>query len=272
MMKYLQRKYPFPRRNMNSIILISIGITLILFIFQPFNFNLYKGNKAVASLGFGAITFACLYVSNYIIKERIAQNLKKWILLSEIIYIWGLILTISILNYIYFSTVLMDLSFNIVILLYMICYTFLIGIIPATVLILINYNIFLRSQLNSFIDTQKGDDDLEFTITNQLTREKDLNIKLSEFVFAEADKNNVKIYYLSANELKCKSIKSTITSVHEELNHCNLFRCHRSFIVNLSKIESAKGNSNGYMVKLHPYKNPIPVSRKYVGEFKSFIY
>jgi DNA-binding LytR/AlgR family response regulator len=130
----------------------------------------------------------------------------------------------------------------------------------------------LNGELNSLIDRKKEEDDLDITISNQLTREKDLKIKLSEFIFAEADKNNVEVYYLYGEELRCKSIRTTITSVQEELNHSNLFRCHRSFIVNLSKIESAKGNSNGYLIKLKHYKKELPISRKYVTDFKSFIY
>jgi hypothetical protein len=268
----LQRKYPFVKHKIDSRRRISIAVSLIVYILQPFSFDLYQGNKIVASLGFGVITFICLYIFNYVIKKRIAKTLKKWTILSEILYILGLILTITILNYIYFSIVLMNFSFNVIILLYVIYYTFLIGLIPSVVLILIKYNRFLYGELNSLVDRKKEEDDLDITISNQLTREKDLKIKLSEFIFAEADRNNVKVYYLYGKELRCKSIRATITSAQEELNHSNLFRSHRSFIVNLSKIESAKGNSNGYLIKLKHYKKELPVLRKYVTDFKSFIY
>lgn len=271
-MRYLQRKYPFVKHKVDSIILISLAVSFILYIFQPFGFDLYQGNKVGASMGFGVITFLCLYLFNYVIKKRIAKTLRKWTILSEILYILGLILTITVLNYIYFSVVLMNLSFSIIILLYVIYYTFFIGLIPSIILILIKYNRFLNDELHSLIDKKDEYNDLDITITNQLTREKDLNIKLNDFIFAEANKNNVEVYYLHGEELKSKTIRSTISFVEEELNYPNLFRCHRSFIVNLSKIESAKGNSNGYQIKLKHFKKELPVSRKYVADFKSFIF
>lgn len=270
--KYLRRKYPFVKHKIDSIILISIGISLLLYIFQPFSFDLYSGNKVAASFGFGVVTFFCLYIFNYFIKKKIAENLKKWTILSEILYIFSLILTITILNYLYFSLILMNSSFNLTILLYVTYFTFLIGLIPSVVLILIKYNRYLHSEINSLIDRKKDMEDFDITITNQLTRERDLKIKLNEFVFAESDKNNVKIYYLQENELKSQTIRATISSVQEELNYDNLFRCHRSFIINLGKIESAKGNSNGYRIKLKHYKKELPVSRKYVNDFRSYIY
>lgn len=270
-MRYLLRKFPFVKDKIGSIVLISISVSLMLYIFQPFSFNLYSGNKPGVSLGFGAVTFAGMYLFNYAFKKRVTKTIKKWTILSEIVSVLGLILTIAILNYIYFSIVLMDFSFNLIVLLYVVYYTFFIGLIPSIVSVLIKYNRFLNGKLNSLIDN-KDDDDFYMTITNELTKEKDLKIKLSEFLFAEADRNNVEVHYLQDEELKSKSIRTTITTVQDELNHPNLFRCHRSFIINLTKIESAKGNSNGYSIKLKHYKKELPISRKYVAAFRSFIY
>lgn len=242
---------------------------MILYIFQPFGFDLYQGNKVGASLGFGIVTFLCLFLFNYAIKKKISRMLKKWTILSEILYIVGLILSITILNYVYFSMVLMDLSFNPAILLYVLYFTFFIGLIPASILILIKYNRFLNGQLNSLVDKN---DELDLVIINRLVKGENLKIKIADFIFAEADKNNVTICYLEGEGLKIKSIRATISQVQDDLNRPNLFRCHRSYIINLNKIESAKGNSNGYQIKLKYCKKEIPVSRTHVDEFKSYIY
>lgn len=270
--RYLERKYPFVKHKIDSILLISIGISMILYIFQPFSFDLYQGNKIGASFGFGFMTFIGLFVFNYAIKKKIVKTLKKWTILNEILYIIGLILFITILNYVYFSIVLMDFSFNIIILLYVSYFTFFIGSIPAIILVLIKYNRFLNGQLNSLVDKKDENYELDLTIINHSTKEKDLKIKFNNFIFAEADKNNVTVCYLEGEELKNKNIRATISQVQDDLNHPNLFRCHRSYIVNLNKIESAKGNSNGYQIKLKHYRKELPVSRKYVDEFKSYIY
>jgi DNA-binding LytR/AlgR family response regulator len=67
-------------------------------------------------------------------------------------------------------------------------------------------------------------------------------------------------------------IHTTLTAVIEELkDYGNIFQCHRSFVVNVNNITSAKGNSNGYQLKLGSCANIIPVSRSYVPRLKSFI-
>ena len=51
----------------------------------------------------------------------------------------------------------------------------------------------------------------------------------------------------------------------------NVFQCHRSFVVNLNNITSAKGNSNGYVLELGGGLASVPVSRSFVPKLKSFI-
>lgn len=51
----------------------------------------------------------------------------------------------------------------------------------------------------------------------------------------------------------------------------NVFQCHRSFIVNLNNISSARGNSNGYTLELGDGLATVPVSRSFVPKLKSFI-
>ena len=59
---------------------------------------------------------------------------------------------------------------------------------------------------------------------------------------------------------------------YEELKaYENIFQCHRSFVVNVNNITSAKGNSNGYQLRLGNSYTTIPVSRQYVPQLKAFI-
>jgi DNA-binding LytR/AlgR family response regulator len=67
-------------------------------------------------------------------------------------------------------------------------------------------------------------------------------------------------------------VHTTLTAVIEELkDYENIFQCHRSFVVNVNNITSAKGNSNGYQLRLGNCPLSIPVSRSYVPQLKSFI-
>ena len=59
--------------------------------------------------------------------------------------------------------------------------------------------------------------------------------------------------------------------VDELREYQNIFQCHRSFVVNVNNITQAKGNSNGYQLRLGTCTTIIPVSRSYVPQLKSFI-
>ncbi|MCL1937423.1 MAG: LytTR family transcriptional regulator [Candidatus Azobacteroides sp.] len=271
-MIYLQRKYPLVRHKLSTIALIGLGVALILYIFQPFGFNHYEGNKWAVALGFGLVTFACNSFFNYAVQKTVTGAVKKWTILYEILSIVCLLCFIAIFNFVYFSVIFTGLSFNRTLLLRVIYYTFILGLIPVIIMVLIEYNVYLNRKLSSLIDIKTEGENRDVTLSNHLIREKDLQIKLDDFLFAEVKKNDVLIYYLCGNEVKTKTLRSTITRIHDELNDPNVFRCHRSFIVNLKKMQSAKGNSNGYQIYLSHYKKSIPVSRKYVDELKQFIY
>jgi len=72
--------------------------------------------------------------------------------------------------------------------------------------------------------------------------------------------------------VKREEIQTTFAAVLEDLSGFdNVFQCHRSFIINLNNISSAKGNSNGYILELGGGLVTVPVSRSFVPKLKSFI-
>jgi DNA-binding LytR/AlgR family response regulator len=67
-------------------------------------------------------------------------------------------------------------------------------------------------------------------------------------------------------------VHTTLSTVIDELkDYENIFQCHRSFVVNVNNITSARGNSNGYQLRLGKCPSSIPVSRQYVPKLKAFI-
>jgi len=58
----------------------------------------------------------------------------------------------------------------------------------------------------------------------------------------------------------------------QEIGKPGIYRCHRSFLVNLSNIKTVTGNSNGFKIHFKNYNKHVPVSRSYTNEFKKLIY
>lgn len=270
-MIYINRKYPFVVLKIKSILSISTVLLLLMYILQPFGFDNYVGNKLLVSLGFGLIAFISVCFFNYVVKRVIPKYIKKWTLFFEFIYTAVLIFFITLMNFFYLSLIF-NVPLTFTVLIYAMYYTTILGLIPSAFLILFKYYKFLNTQLGALVDLPKEVENIIINITVNSVREKNLQIKLNDFLYAEAEKNNIQIYYYQDGKVVSKVIRSTLAILEEELKYPNIFRCHRSFIVNLNHMESAKGNSNGYQIILKGYDKPIQVSRKYVEELKSFIY
>ena len=61
MMSFLTRTYPFKQSShlLRDSILYGVIIWAVLYLLQPFGFNMYPGNKCLAAVLFGLITAGC---------------------------------------------------------------------------------------------------------------------------------------------------------------------------------------------------------------------
>jgi DNA-binding LytR/AlgR family response regulator len=110
------------------------------------------------------------------------------------------------------------------------------------------------------------------TIHDTRVRGNDVCIPINDLLYIEAQKNNVAVCFLKDGKPARAEIQATLAAVLEDLaDYSNVFQCHRSFIVNLNNISSAKGNSNGYTLELGDGVATVPVSRSYVPKLRSFI-
>ncbi len=253
--------YPVVKHNNCSVLVISIFITVFLYVLMPFGMDRYDGSRILFSLGFGLCSFIVLFFFNNVVKDRIIQ--QKWNIYSELLYIFFLLVTIAVFNYVYVSGVMFKFKFSLILLLKIAYYTFAFGIIPSAILFFVKYNKYLSSR----IPVSKDKEETFIEISNGLSNAKKVKIPIDEFIYAESQRNNVVVYYLHDGEPVSKSIRITITKVAENIKSTRLFRCHKSFIINPTMIESVKGNSNGYKVKMKNINTQIVVSRNYVKEF-----
>ena len=245
-MSLLQRKYPFDANGyrIRSSVLSAVIVFGLLYVMQPFGFNLYEGNKAAVAAGFGGITFACHALFSFAGAVESGRVVSRWA--------WRTRFCSLVPTFMYWTLVF--------------------GIIITAVHIAIQYNTALRKRLNELIDNSSEEQkDITVTIHDQSVRGKDIVIPINDFLYAEARKNNVAVYYVDNDSLVCTEIRSTLAAIMESMRYENIFQCHRSFLINTNNITSGHGNSNGYQLTLRNCTNIVPVSRTYVPKLKAFI-
>jgi len=273
-MSLLNRTYPFKQstRWLRDSIVYGAFIWAILYFLQPFGFSMYQGNKFLVAAIFGLVTFGCYALYGLAVVGPLNSRIKPWRIWHQASAILGLILFIAICNFLLFSLIF---SYPITLQLFLIFlyWTVIIGVIITALSIGIEYNRSLKERMESLLsNTSEEQKDIMITIHDNNVRGNDLMIPINSLLYIEAQKNNISVCYTKDGKPATIEVHTTLTAVIEELkDYQNIFQCHRSFVINVNNITSAKGNSNGYQLTLGPCTNTIPVSRSYVPQLKSFI-
>ena len=270
----LKRKYPFELNDhpvKEGLIAFAI-VFLILFLLQPFGISEYAGNKFLVSLAFGFVTFVCCLAMDYCIEVPLHEHVKTWRIWHQALTVFVEILIIGICNFL-IACILFQYPVERLACLEMVYFTIIIGLIYTALSTSLSYQKYMRKRLDALLEkTTQEQEGVSVTLHDHRVRGNDLSLSLNDLLYIEAQKNNVVVVYVSDGQVVRNEIQSTLASVLNDLkDYPNIFQCHRSFVVNLNSITSAKGNSNGYTLELGGGLATVPVSRSFVPKLKSFI-
>ena len=92
-----------------------------------------------------------------------------------------------------------------------------------------------------------------------------LSVQLEDLLYLEAADNYVLIHYLQRNKLQRFMVRNSMKNYEEQFNESNIIRCHRSYMVNLEKVEVIRKEKDGLPLELET-DPPISllVSKTYV--------
>ena len=273
-MSFLTRKYPFKQSEhwLRDSIIYGIVIWAILYLLQPFGFSLYTGNKCLVAAIFGLITSVCYAFYYWAVLRWLLLHVKPWRIWHDGCAVLGLILFIALCNFLMFSYIF-EIPITFSLFLAFLYWTLIIGVFITIVSIGIEYNRFLREKMEALLsNTTEEQKDICITIHDTNVRGNDLTIPINDLLYIEAQKNNISVCHIKDEKPVCVEVHTTLSAVIDELkDYENIFQCHRSFVVNVNNITSARGNSTGYQLRLGKCPSSIPVSRQYVPKLKAFI-
>jgi small-conductance mechanosensitive channel len=285
MLKFLNKPYPsviedgYLKPNVINLI-ICLVIIGILYVFKPSNaiiianidFNLLNSTL------FGLITFIISSIFSNILPRLFPKTFHyaSWTVKKEIIFVFVLVFTISIINFLfgwfYFFN---SLPFEFSSFFRAIYTTFIIGFIPIFLAISINL---LSSQKKSqegsvalnkkLIKPDNKANQKSITIKG-LGKYETLDVRISNLLFIESTGNYCDIYYLLNHQISKQTFRSPLKEIERKLiPHKQIYRSHRSFLINLNKVLVSSGNAQGYLLKLEGFDDKLlPVSRSKIESF-----
>ena len=91
------------------------------------------------------------------------------------------------------------------------------------------------------------------------------SIKQDNLYFIEADDNYIQVWYNDSNsEIRQYMLRCRLKTIEDSFSDSDLVRCHRKYIVNISKVNILKGEEKGYLLDMGIKDvDCIPVSKTY---------
>lgn len=281
MFRLFNQKYPSPNPGLKSILtalLFGLFIGLFLLFFEPFDINLSTyDHKVLVLLFYGLITAVVLFIFLFMFPLAIPKLFsdKHWRVKHQIVFYFTILFLIATLNGIY-TNYINSLSFSWSNYWWIINRTFVLGGIPITFLTLIDYKrrvAFNVTQANDILKTKKNFEKNLNNVVHQFStdlKNETISFNEDDFYYAMADGNYIDMYLSDENQIKKATHRVTLSSFEHQLKSSCLKRCHRSYLVNLKKVENISGNAQGLKLKIKRQTETIPVSRKYIPLVKQF--
>ena len=95
----------------------------------------------------------------------------------------------------------------------------------------------------------------------------DIKMNPNTIIYIVAADNYIKIFYIQNNLTQSLLVRGPLKNAEEKLSdQTRFFRCHRSYLVNLSFVRHISGNAQGYKLHLEGTEELIPVSRSLNNE------
>lgn len=264
-------------RKFYSITGISIFIFLFLFVFRPFGLSqLEIPSETNVLTGYVLVILLIILLLQFVLPFFISTvfNEERWKVYKEILYTLIIVLCIGIGIMMYsamlglFPVTLSSFTWFEII-------TMLVTLIPITLIVLLKQNYLFRKNVKEgFALTEKlyrktRISPFEQTLVLFTSEQQDDNLKVesADIYYITGADNFIEVHIKQQDQIKKVLLRSTLRNAQQSLKRfSNFYRCHRSYIINLDKVQSVSGNSQGFKLVLADTEKSIPVSRTLTRE------
>jgi hypothetical protein len=274
---------PFPpfvsgKKSLRTSLLLGLVVFAILFFIKPFGFDMMPVTKQVFfAVMYGLASFMVGFLFLVLLPAIFPQmfNGMHWTVGKEILFFCSLVACVSVAN-VGVNMWLQSIPFSFSMFTIMVWNTLLVAVVPITIGILVKQQVLLHKYQAeartieaglSEKPTKQFEDkpaiiEIPSTIISGDNQGEILELVPEDWLAAEANDNYTRIYFLKGSEAASVLFRCTLKKLEESLaGHPSCFRCHKSFLVNLARIEHIRGNAQGYRLHLPGLENTIPVSR-----------
>ncbi|MDX9905125.1 MAG: LytTR family DNA-binding domain-containing protein [Bacteroidales bacterium] len=281
MRKYFKQQYPYEENKWKIILPISIFILFFMPVFQPFGLSEFQSaHKLLVLTGYGLVTFIILIIDLILIPVVFPKvySEEKWTVFKEMLNFLLILFTIGLGNLVY-SHFYIGFRLTLQNILIFQLFTVAIGIIPVVAIVMIKQSYLNRKNaINADMITSglhhRPDAETQFSALKIFSEggKEELEILFDDLLFIKSEGNYISTGYIKKGKMVRSLIRNTMKYAEELLAPFPAaYKCHRSWIVNLDKIEKVSGNSQGLKLTLEGFEEPVPVARNMASDFRQIM-
>ncbi len=273
----LKEKYPFHMNFKNELTSFLKFTTLLMFLFYLIGF-FSKSQNILLFFGGFFLTLFLTFLFNFFLNQKIILlfiNPHNWCLWKELSkrLLFLLFYTFNSIWYINFS---LNINFSKVDFVQFLSISFIIGSVPILFKVFITKNKLLKTALSeAHLLQQKitsyqntvSKKEKKLVLTSNIVNET-FEINASDILFIQSSQNYITIHYLFNEKSKKHLLRISLVNAIKQINTTSVLQCHRSYVVNINRVEKITGNAQGLKLTMDD-GSIIPVSRSFVKTIKS---
>jgi len=259
--------YLTSRRN-NTIQIFFTAIFTFIFIeaYRPFGYDNWYGNIGNLKLLAGTAVVVLMGMVVIILSRIGMFVLNKTHEITLALYIWMIAVEILLLGGFYSALeifILHDQRSTFSILFNAVQNTSLILLIPYTLSILFFAWKDIKRKLEHMVQQFRDPAEVFIPIKDEKGVLR-LTLKSINILFLESNDNYVNVYYLDNEKTKTYLIRNSLKQLEKSLKEYPIYRCHRSYSVNIKNVKMVRKAKKGYELVINsPKEECIPISLSY---------
>lgn len=265
-------------------VVFGLFVFLFLFGFQPFQLNTYAGNLLALTAGYGVVCMLIMMVLNAVVPLFFTLFFieKKWNVGRHIFWTIVNVAFIGLANAFY-SQQMGIFSFNLAGIVRLELYTIALAVFPISAGILWNENRLshkfqasseqinkaMAARKESAISAVPAENDRNTIYIPSENKGEGFTVEPKNVLLVKAAENYAEVFWKVENQVKKKVVRASLKRLEEVFHaHPQVFRCHKSFMVNLEQVAKLSGNAQGFKLHFKAEVEPVPVSRQLNGIIK----
>jgi DNA-binding LytR/AlgR family response regulator len=129
----------------------------------------------------------------------------------------------------------------------------------------------MTDELNRKLREHKQDQEKVVHFVSDYQKDS-LSLKANHILVIRSANNYIEVFWREDEAVRNQMIRCSMTNAEEAIKEYKfIYKCHRSYLVNVNYIERFEGNSQGYKIIFENLGFPVPVSRSSAAKLRELI-